>query len=100
MADKAETPREPYGITDLSVRDGGTTMLIVVDLTGEARPSAQGKSEMLASTRGLKRVEHPELPGLWVSVNVGYEAATYAALKAAKREIQAKIKALREQVTK
>jgi len=90
-----ERPRaKPYGITDMRVTDDGVSLLIVIDLTGETQPSAQGKSEMLASTRGLVQVAHPEFPGLWASVNVGYEAAEYAALKAAKREISAKIRAL------
>lgn len=90
----AQAPRETYGITEIRVTDDNATLLIVVDLTNPTKPSAQGKSEMIASTRGLVPVKHDELPGLWVSVNVGHEAAEYAALKQQLRETRGRIKAL------
>lgn len=64
------------------IRDNGSTLLIVVDLTGPTRQSATGKSVLLAGTGFPVRVTHPELGEIWYSCTVGHETAEYAELKA------------------
>src|SRR5207247_7775948 len=91
---KTRDKQPVYGIVDASIRDNGTLLLITVDLTGQAQPSASGKSDMLASSRGTVKVEHPEIPGLWYAVNVGFESEQYAMLKAELRAARNAIKAL------
>ena len=59
------------------------------------KPSASGKSDMLASSRGTVKVAHPEIPGLWYAVNCGYESEQYATLKQQLREARQAIKSLK-----
>ena len=95
MADKAEgSPRKGFN-TQADIRDNGATLLIVVDLTGDTRPSATGKSVLHATSGGIVSIEHPELPGLWYSVSVGTVAPEYAEAKAEVQAARAKLKAFR-----
>lgn len=87
--------REAYNV-QADLRDGGSTLLVVVDLTADPRPSGTGKSKLYGSTGFPVRLEHPEIPGLWYSVTVGCDSDEYAEAKQAMAAAKAKFKAFKE----
>lgn len=95
MADQANTPRAKGFNVVADLRDDGNTLLIVVDLTGESRPSATGKSDLFGTSGGIVQIEHPEHPGLWYSVSVGQMSSEYAEAKAEVKAARERLKAFR-----
>lgn len=56
--------------TEFAIADG--MLYIRTPLTGEGKPSASGKTKLLASTGGLVNI--PSGDGRWMSLNVGYKS--------------------------
>jgi len=94
MSNQDSAPRKGFN-AQADIRDNGNTLLIVVDLTGETRPSATGKSVLHATSGGIVNIAHPDLPGLWYSVSVGTVAPEYAEAKAEVQAARARLKAFK-----
>jgi hypothetical protein len=59
-------------LENVEIAIDGNRVVISFDVTNEGELSSTGKTRLVASTRGNVQVEHPECPGLKVSLNAGY----------------------------